>query len=240
VRSLWRRIRILWGNLTGRDLAIRDLFDPDDMVDRWVFMLSATVADLATIESAFRDALDGESAPMAHTLYMHRQLGVRMVEAWRVVGEIRDHPEIEQFVEVAGAKASADWLRERFTRTSNEQSEVERVFRHDRDRAVHHAWVNSSELRDTLNVAGKQTARIVRDHARQSATIEFPEVSISRYMFGDPGKPAGKSALLERAELAQDSFAHFKELWEAALAAQGARRGVDLSRLYHEVGDTGN
>ena len=234
--SLWRRFRLWWGNMTGRDLEIRDLFDPDDMVDRWVFMLAATIADLATIEAAFRDALDSESAPTAHTLYLHRQLGARLVEAWRVVGEIRDEAEIARFVEEADARGPADWLRQRFTRSGSEQTEVERVFRNDRDRAVHHARINSKELRDTLSAAGHQAARIIRDHDRERATIEFPEAAINHYMFGDPTKPAGKAALQERADLAQEAFARFKELWDAALAAQVVRRGVDPLRLYHEVG----
>lgn len=235
VRLLWRRFRLWWGNLTGRDLEIRDLFDPDDIVDRWVFMLSATVADLANIEAAFRDALDSESAPTAHTLYLHRQLGARIVEAWRVVAEIRDHAEVAKFLEEAGGLEPADWLRDRFTRADSEQTKIERVFRNDRNRAVHHAWVNSEELRDTLTAAGSQAARIVRDHDRERATIEFPEAAISRYMFGDPTKAPGKAALRERGDLAQEAFARFKELWDAALAAQVVRRGVNPSRLYHEV-----
>jgi|GEM_PF-5695603 len=47
---------------------MRDLFNPEEIIDRWVFMLSATVADLSMIEATFKDALHGDGPP-AHNFY---------------------------------------------------------------------------------------------------------------------------------------------------------------------------
>jgi hypothetical protein len=226
--------------VTGRDLELRDLFDPDDFVDRWVFMLSATISDLAISEATFKDALHDPGCPPAHRFYLHRQLAGRVIEAWRVVGAIRDHEEIATFVNSAGGGDAAKWLLEKFARTApGEKTEIERVFREDREGAVHHPDVNSDELKATLAAAARERTRIVRDHDTESATIEFPEAAIARYMFGDPNGPAGTAALRQRADLAQEAFAHFKELWDAAIAAQVARKGVDPARLYDEIGGNG-
>lgn len=240
MRSPWRRLRLWWGNVTGRDLELRDLFDPDDFVDRWVFMLSATISDLAISEATFKDALHDPSCPLAHRFYLHRQLAGRVIEAWRVVGAIRDHEEIATFVNSAGGGDAAKWLLEKFARTApGEKTEIERVFRDDREGAVHHPDVNSDELKATLAAAARERTRIVRDHDTESATIEFPEAAIARYMFGDPNGPAGTAALRQRADLAQEAFVRFKELWNAAIAAQVARKGVNPARLYDEIGGNG-
>jgi hypothetical protein len=70
---------------SGEEVELRELFDLDDIVDRWVFMLAGVVADLATMESVFKKALHSDDAPPAHRFYLQRQLGARIVEADRVV-----------------------------------------------------------------------------------------------------------------------------------------------------------
>jgi hypothetical protein len=65
-------------------------------------MLSATISDLAISEATFKDALHDPGCPLAHRFHLHRQLAGRVIEAWRVVGAIRDHEEIATFVNSAG------------------------------------------------------------------------------------------------------------------------------------------
>jgi hypothetical protein len=52
-------------------LKIGDLFDPGDAVSQWVFALSASVTDLASIESLFHD----DATPAVRTSYLFRQTG---------------------------------------------------------------------------------------------------------------------------------------------------------------------
>jgi hypothetical protein len=223
--------------VTDRDLELGELFDPEDLLDRWVFMLSATISDLAISEATFKDVLHDPSSQAAHRFYLHRQLAARVIEAWRVVAAIRDSEEIAEFVSSAGGEAPAKWLLEKFARSApGEKTEIEIVFREDREGAVHHPDVDSPELRATLEAAAQEHTRIVRDNDAQRTTIEFPEAAIARYMFGDPNSPAGTAALKRRAKLAEEAFARFKELWDVVLVAQVVRKGVNPARLYHEIG----
>ncbi len=223
--------------MTDRDLELRELFDPDDLLDRWVFMLSATISDLAISEATFKDVLHDPSRQAAHRFYLQRQLAGRIIEAWWVVGVIRDNERIAEFVSNAGGDEAARWLLEKFARKApEEKTEIEQVFREDREGAVHHPDVDSPGLRATLEAAADERTRIVRDNDAQRATIEFPEAAIARYMFGDPSGPAGTAALKRRAKLAEEAFARFKELWDAVFPAQVARKGVNPARLYHEIG----
>lgn len=88
----------------------------------------------------------------------------------------------------------ADWLREKFTREGERtETEVEQVFRGDRHRTVHHEGVNSDELRETLAAAALVSVRVVDyrgPDGQMRATIEFPEATVARRMFGDPASPA--------------------------------------------------
>jgi hypothetical protein len=94
----------------GGEVELCELFDPSDIVDRWVFMLAGVVADLATMESVFKAALHGDDAPPAHRYYLQRQLGTRIVEADRVVLAIPGNPAIQRFVKAVGADEEAEWL----------------------------------------------------------------------------------------------------------------------------------
>lgn len=237
MRSLWRRLRLWWRNVTGRDLELCELFDPDDFLDRWVFMLSATISDLAIMEATFKDALHDPSGFPAHRFYLHRQLAGRIIEAWPVIGAIRDHEEISAFVKDAGGGEAADWLLGKFARANpSQETEIEQVFKEDRHGAVHHPGINDAKLKATLAAAARERTRIVRNHDTERASIEFPEAAIARYMFGDPHGPAGTAALRQRGDLGQEAFARFKELWDAVIAAQVARKGINPARLYDEVG----
>lgn len=221
--------------MTGRDLELCELFDPDDFLDRWVFMLSATVSDLAIMEAKFKDALHDPSDFAAHRFYLHRQLAGRIIEAWTVIGAIRDHEEISVFAKEAGGGGAADWLLEKFARASPDQeTEIEQVFKEDRHGAVHHPDVDSAQLKATLTAAAQERTRIVKNLKTGRASIEFPEAAIARYMFGDPNSPAGTAALRKRADLGQETFTHFKKLWDAVIAAQLARKCIDPARLFDE------
>jgi hypothetical protein len=50
----------------GRPVTVGELFDPDDVVARWVFSLTAAVEDLSITQALFKNALDAD-APLHKT-----------------------------------------------------------------------------------------------------------------------------------------------------------------------------
>jgi hypothetical protein len=221
------------GRMPDDLLAIRDLFDPDDVIDRWVFMLAGTVADIGTMQSTLEGVASDETSPIPHRFYLQRQLAARLVEAWRVVGAIHATPLVEDFVESAGAKEPADWLRERFTRLPGEsESEIERVFREFRHRAVHHAELESQELKDTIAVAADVSAAIEGYRGTGRAVVAFPEMALARYMFGDLESEESLQAIEAQKALVAGAIAHFASLWLTIIRAQASRKGFDVLRLW--------
>ena len=162
---------------------------------------------------------------------------MRLVEAWKIVGAVRDRPEIAAFVHEAGAKEPADWLREHFAPEGGApDSEVERVFREDRNWAVHGPTVGSPELQGVIAAAQGEAARIVEYPDKRRAVIEFPELALARATFGEPMTKEFTRAVASRADLAQDAFLRFKALLDAALSLQCRKRGVDTIALTQVVG----
>src|SRR4051794_11860062 len=99
--------------MTAAPLRVRELFDPDDVVAQWVFALSATVTDLATAESVFRDALENSTA--VRTGYLYRQLIARLYEAERVVTAIDQQAPVRAFLgALVTAGPSVEFLRDHY------------------------------------------------------------------------------------------------------------------------------
>ncbi len=218
----------------GDELELRQVFDPESRVDRFVFLLFETLADLGTMESRMKGNLFGEGTSVAQTLYLQRHLAARVEDSWRVVAAIRDHEEIRQFVADAGATREAEWLLAKLTKApgSEAKTPVQELFQADRQRTVHLATVDSAALRETLEAAADEVVQIgVYDGGRKKI-VEFPEAAISRAIFGDPNQPQGKMALRERAEMIEQILQKFRTLGEKCLNLHLARRGINLKRLY--------
>lgn len=218
---------------------LRELFDPGNKVDRWVFMLAGVVSDLATVESIFKTALFGEDSNPAHRFYLQRQLGARIVEADRVVLAIRGNREVEEFVERVGAKTEADWLIARFAKVESDESMIDETLRDGRHRTVHHAKLNSVELRATLSLAHDEAVIVERDHEKGREIIEFPESVLNRYIFAGADGNLDEVLLRERAALMDEVLKHFTALWLTIWPAHVSRKGIDPVRLFRIVGSDG-
>jgi hypothetical protein len=216
------------------DLKLRDVFDPDNRIDRFVFLLSETVADLGNMESRLKANLFGEGTSVAHSLYLQRHLAARLVDSWRAIAAIRDYEEIRHFVAEAGAADDADWLIEMLTKKagSKEKTPVEKLFYVERQRTIHLASVDDDELRKTLEAAGEEVAQIGIFHGDGKMVIEFPEAALTRAVFGDPNDPAGEQALEKRSALVEEALRRFGRLWGKSLTLLLTRRGLHPTRLH--------
>jgi hypothetical protein len=226
--------------MTVEPIELHELFDPERIEDRWVFMLSEAVADLATIESLFKTALHGEDSHPAHRFYLQRQLAARIVEADRVVLAIAGNPAVEAFVERIGAKAEADWLIARYEKGDRKESVVDTTLRESRHRTIHHAKLNGAELRGTLELAHDEAVWVERHEGKEREIVEFPETVLTRYIFAGPDGTLDEALLMERAELIQEVLRHFATLWQVVWPAHVRAKGVDPVRLYRIVTDEGD
>jgi hypothetical protein len=218
-------------------IELHELFDPDEIEDRWVFMLAAVVADLGTMETTFKTALHGEGSHPAHRFYLQRQLSARIVEADRVVLAIPGNREIGTFIDRIGARAEADWLIARYAKGEADESEIDRALRSGRHRAVHHAKLNGEELKATLELARDEAVVVERDEARQREIFEFPEAVLTRSVFAGEDGNLDEKVMRERATLSDDVLRHFGALWLIVWPAHVRSKGVDPSRLYRIVTD---
>jgi hypothetical protein len=223
--------------MTDEAVELHELFNPKSIEDRWVFLLSETVSDLAIAESVFKDALHGEHSHPAHRFYLQRQLSARIVEADRVVLAIRGNRKVEEFIERIGAKDEADWLVARFAKRNSGESEIDATLREGRHRTVHHAKLNSPELMATLELARDEAVRIERDNGKGREIIEFPESVLTRYIFAGEGGKLDERLLKERATLIEEVLDHFAKLWQIAWPALVRAKGVDPAHLYRIVGN---
>jgi hypothetical protein len=216
------------------DLKLCDVFDPDNRIDRFVFLLSETVADLGNMESRLKANLFGEDTSVAHSLYLQRHLAARLVDSWRAIAAIRDYEEIRHFVAEAGATDDADWLIEMLTKKlgSKEKTPVEKLFYVERQRTIHLASVDDDELRKTLEAAGEEVAQIGLFHGDEKMVIEFPEAALTRAVFGDPNEPAGEQALERRSALIEETLRRFGRLWGKSLTLLLTRREIHPTRLH--------
>ena len=224
--------------MTGEPVELRELFDPARTEDRWVFMLSGVIADLATIEGIFKTALHGPDSHPAHRFYLQRQLAARIVEADRVVLAIRGNPEVETFIEGLGAKTDADWLVERYAKVDSDDSVIDSTLREGRHRTVHHAKLNSPELRTTLEMAQDEEVWIERHDGKGREIIEFPETVLTRSIFAGEDGGLDEGLLVKRAALIEEVLKHFAALWQTVWPAHVRGKGVDPARFYRIVTDT--
>lgn len=221
--------------MSDEPVELQDLFDPENIEDRWVFMLAGVVGDLATIESVFKTALHGDDSHPAHRFYLQRQVGARIVEAGRVVLAIRGNPQIEAFIERIGAKEDADWLISRFAKGDKEDSVIDATLRDGRHRTVHHAKLNSVELKATLELARDEAVWIERHDGKGREIIEFPEAVLTRYIFAGKDGQLDEALLKKRAALIEEVLGHFAALWQIVWPAQVQRKGVNPTGLYRIV-----
>lgn len=216
---------------------LREMFDPDNRVDRWVFMLAAVIADLAPMESTFKTAVHGDDSHPAHRFYLQRQLAARIVEADRVVLAIRGNPEVERFIKRIGGKEQADWLIARYAKGDSDESTIDKALRAGRNRTVHHARLNSAELRATLALAHDEAVIVERHEGKGREVIEFPESVLTRYVFAGENGDLDMQVMTAAIDLMEGVLRHFKDLWLIVWPAQVKAKGIDPTRLHRIVGD---
>jgi hypothetical protein len=226
--------------VSERPVELHELFDPDDTRDRWVFMLAAVVADLATMETTFKSALHGEGSHPAHRFYLQRQLSARIVEADRVVLAIPSNQPIEKFINRIRARSEADWLIARYTKGETDESEIDRALRSGRHRAVHHARLNGEDLRATLELTRDEAVVVERDEAQRREIFEFPEAVLTRFVFAGEDGNLDEKVMRERAALCDEVLKHFGALWLIVWPAHVRGKGVDPRRLYRIARDEGD
>lgn len=218
------------------DLTIGELFPADDLVGQWVFSLSATAADLSSVENALRSAMEEDGA-VAGRFYFHRQLISRLYEARRVIVVVDTCPKIEQFLdEIPKAADPITFLRERYL--PPDDSVVSRLYGVHRHRTIHHAFVGSTELEETLRVAADERARNVVNRGSKTVHIEFPEATMMRFLYPDIDQEEGRSKLLkEHADLGQSILNRFATLINPVTMAWLDRRDIDPTRLFIPTDD---
>lgn len=215
---------------------LHELFDADNKIDRWMFMLAAVMADLAPMESTFKNAVHGDDSHPAHRFYLQRQLAARIFEANRVVLAIRGNREIEKFVQRVGAKEKADWLIARYAKGDSDESVIDEILREGRHRTVHHARLNSDELRATLAVAHDEAMIIERHEGKGRSIIEFPETVLTRYIFAGEDGDFDERLMRKAIDLMEEVLRHFAALWSIVWPEQVRRKGIDPARLHRIVG----
>jgi hypothetical protein len=218
-------------------VTVRELFPADDLVARWVFSLSAVLEDLALTESRFADVLRGDHGPM-WTGYWYRQLIARLYEAERPILAVEQHEAVRHFLAgVPDARAPLAFLTDHYVPAdAATPSRVRATYGGMRHRTVHHSWPGSDELRQALEDAGDEEARILVNRAEEWLHHEWPEAVALRSTLGDLDDPAVKAGLAERVELAQTILRQLVLLLKAVFLQHVERMGVDPARLVHEVG----
>jgi hypothetical protein len=214
---------------------VAELFPAGDLVAQWVFSLSAVAEDLSITEAAFQDVLHGDGAPL-WTGYHYRQLIARLYEAERPIITARQREDVCSFLAaIPEAAEHLDYLADHYVAPEGEQSKVRATFGGMRHRTVHHSRVGSKELREALEVAADEDARILVNHEKGWLHHEWPEAVAVRSLLGDLTTPEARAAFVERAKLAQEILRRLVALVKVVLAEHVRRRGVDPVRLIVEV-----
>lgn len=214
---------------------VGDLFPAGDLVAQWVFSLSAVAEDLGITEAAFQDVLHGDGAPL-WTGYHYRQLIARLYEAERPIITARQREDVRRFLAaIPEAAEHLDYLADHYVAPEGEQSKVRATFGGMRHRTVHHSWVGSNELREALEVAADEDARILVSHEQGWLHHEWPEAVAVRSLLGDLTRPEARAAFVERVKLAQEILRRLVALVNAVLAEHVRRRGIDPARLIVEM-----
>lgn len=221
--------------MAAAELTIGELFPPDDVVGQWVFSLTATAADLAHVESALLTTMDGND--VSARFYFHRSLLARLYEARRVVVVIDTLPEIAEFLaRVEGTVEYVEFLRSQYLPA--DESVVDGLYGASRHRTVHHSFVGSPELRETLAEADDEAARLIVDEGRGRIIMEYPESVITRYLNPDLNDPDKREEALEQHVKLGEQIRHsFAKLIYPMTGAYLARRSIDPQRLYVPIED---
>jgi len=208
-------------------LTIGELFPSDDLVGHWVFTLAATTADLSAVDEVAA-RFQNEHKHAEH-LYFYRLLIARLYEARRAVLPIDQHSQIAKFLaEIPEATEPIEFLRDHYLPVDD--SKISQLYGLHRHRTIHHAFVGSQELEETLAVAGDEVARMVADHEDRRLYLEFPEAAIMRYLYPDLSR--NRSELLDQhAELSRGIRKRFAMLVAVVMPSYLDRRQIDYDRL---------
>jgi hypothetical protein len=216
-------------------VTVGELFPADDLVAQWVFSLSAVAEDLAITEAAFQDVLHGEGAPL-WTGYHYRQVIARLYEAERPVISAGQHDDVCAFVaEIPGAAEHIDYLADQYVAPEGQMSKVRATFGGMRHRTVHHSRIGSAELREALEAAADEDARILVNRDEGWLHHEWPEAVALRSLLGDLTTPEANTAFRDCLKLVQKILGHLVALVKVVIAEHVSRRGIDPSRLIVEV-----
>lgn len=219
-------------------LTIGKLFPADDPVARWVFSLSAAVEDLARAERRFIETLDSpvDSFSLVSTASQYRQLVARIYEAERPVRSVETPTDVRTFLEgIPAAKEPLDRLRHFYSPWSaSEASPVRQLFGATRHLAVHHAWPDSDELRDTLTAARELEARILVDPNEEYLSYEWVELVAIHAMIGASNLDDRETDMRAKVAVAQAILGWFSALLNAVLPVHCRRLGIEPVQLLRE------
>ena len=221
--------------MSQKPVTVGELFPPDDPVAQWVFSLSAVAEDLSITESAFQEVLHGDRGPL-WTGYHFRQVIARLYEAERPIVSAREREDVTALLaRLPAAAEHMGFLADHYIGHAGEPSKVRVTFGGMRHRTVHHSWVGSAELRDALELAADQEARILVNREQKWLHHEWPEVVALRALLGDLNDPETRALFVEQAKLAQEILRHLVALVKIVLDEHVRRRGVDPGRLIFDV-----
>jgi hypothetical protein len=221
--------------MSEKPVMVGELFPADEIVAQWVFSLSAVAEDLSITEAAFQEVLHGDRGPLWTGCYF-RQLIARLYEAERPIISARQREEIAAFLaELPDAAGHIDFLAGHYVAPEGQQSKIRATFGGMRHRTVHHSWVGAAELRNALEVAADEEARIIVNREEGWLHHEWPEAVAPRALVGDLTEPKARAAFVERTKLAQEILRHLVALVKIVLGEHVRRRGIDPARLVVEV-----
>lgn len=221
--------------MSQEPVRVGELFPPDDPVARWVFSLSAVAEDLSITEAAFQDVLHGGRGPL-WTGYHFGQVIARLYEAERPIVSARQRDDVTALLaRLPAAAEHIGFLADHYVAQEGESSKVRVAFGGMRHRTVHHSWVGSAELRDALEVAADEEARILVNREEEWLHHEWPEAVALRALVGDLDDPETRAVFVEQVKLAQEILRHLVALVKIVLDEHVRQRGVDPARLVVDV-----
>lgn len=182
-------------------------------------MLAAASEDLTSAEAHLRRAMEPGQLPLSSAGFPFRLLAATVFEARRPILAIETRPALRAFLDgVEPARAPLAFLHEACVPAAGGVSPVEAAFAPAHNRAVHHPWPGSPELRDALEAAGDE-----------------PAGRFTRAGTAPGGDAASAGALLaDRLELAAQVAESAAQLTAAALAAHLAAHGLSTESLIEE------
>jgi hypothetical protein len=227
---------IIGGVTIPPPVTVGELFPADDLVARWVFSLSAVLEDLAMAEEPLGEALERERGSLSSG-YHYRHLIARLYEAERPIIAALEHVEVRDFLDgIADAQEPLAYLTEHYKPLPDGKDyKVRHTFGGTRHRAVHHSWPASAELRQALQDAADEGARILVNLDGRWVHHDWPEAVAARTLVGDLSDPAVNAAFVERLRFAQEVLRELVALFMAVLGPHLARVRVDPRRLVHHV-----